>query len=135
MVQQLYSTNRVLRYFVPLEPFLAGLGKCAHSWMTDPNPVGIRQRRPGFAPNRALRGLAAKAGSLPGPLDLVHLTSVGAGRKIVSLGQIEARPCAVFKRDLVYMFLARPAYRLRNGGAKSDQINRFPCALLFDRTS
>jgi hypothetical protein len=37
----------------------------------------------------------------------------------------------VFKRDLVYMFLARPAYRLRSGDAKSDQINRFPCVFVF----
>jgi hypothetical protein len=50
---------------------------------------------------------------------------------MVSLGQIEAQPCAVFKRDLVYLFLARPAYRLRNSAAKSDQINRFPCAFVI----
>ena len=37
----------------------------------------------------------------------------------------------VFKRDLVYMFLARPAYRLRNGDAKSDPINHFPCAFVI----
>jgi hypothetical protein len=29
------------------------------------------------------------------------------------------------------MFLARPAYRFRNGDAKSDQITRFPCAFVF----
>jgi hypothetical protein len=29
------------------------------------------------------------------------------------------------------MFLARPAYRLRNGDAKSDQINRFPCVFVI----
>jgi hypothetical protein len=29
------------------------------------------------------------------------------------------------------MFLARPAYRLRNCTAKSDQINRFPCAFVI----
>jgi hypothetical protein len=47
------------------------------------------------------------------------------------MGQIEARPCSVFKRDLVYLFLGRPAYRLPNGDAKSDQINRFPCAFVI----
>ena len=99
--------------------------------MADPNPVGIRRRRYGLAPKCELRDLAVAVRPLPGPLDLVHVTSVGAGREIVSLGQIEARPCAVFKRDLVYMFLARPAYRLRNGAAKSDQINRFPCAFVI----
>jgi hypothetical protein len=99
--------------------------------MTDHNHAGIRRRRAGLAQKRELRDLAAEAQPLPGPLDLVHVTSVGAGREIVSLGQIDARPCAVFKRDLVYMFLARPAYRHRNGAAKSDQINRFPCALVI----
>jgi hypothetical protein len=37
----------------------------------------------------------------------------------------------VFQRDLVYLYLARPAYRLRNGSAKFDQINRFPCAFVI----
>jgi hypothetical protein len=99
--------------------------------MTDVNRTGIQPRRAGLAQKRELRELAAEARPLPGPLDLIHVTSVGAGREIVSLGQIEARPCAIFKRDLVYMFLARPAYRLRNGAAKSDQINRFPCAFVI----
>jgi hypothetical protein len=99
--------------------------------MTEPNPVGIRRRRRGLAPKRELRDLAADAQPLPEPLDLVHVTSVGAGREIVSLGQIEASHCEVFKRELVYMFLARPAYRLRNGNAKWDQINRFPCVFVI----
>src|SRR6516164_5591002 len=99
--------------------------------MTEPNPGGIRRRRHGLAPKRELRDLAADAQPLPAALDLVHITSVGAGREIVNLGRIEARPCVVFKRDLVYMFLARPAYRLRNGDAKSDPINHFPCAFVI----
>jgi hypothetical protein len=99
--------------------------------MTDSNPVSIRRRRHGLAQKRELRHLAANAQPLPRPLDLVHITSVGAGQEIVGLGQIEAQPCAVFKRDLVYLFVARPAYRLRNGAAKSDQINRFPCAFVI----
>jgi hypothetical protein len=36
-----------------------------------------------------------------------------------------------FKRELVYLFVARPAFRLRNGDAKSDQINRFPCVFVL----
>ena len=59
-------------------------------------------------------------------LDLVHITSVGWGRRIVSAGKIETRRCSVFGRDLVYAFMARPAYRFRDGDVKSDQINRFP---------
>jgi hypothetical protein len=99
--------------------------------VADPNLAGIRRRRPGLSPKRELRDLAASVKTLPTPLDLIHVTSVGYGREIVSLGQIETTHCAVFKRELVYLFLARPAYRLRNGGAKSDQINRFPCAFVI----
>jgi len=47
------------------------------------------------------------------------------------MGQIEARPCVLFKRDL-RIHVPRPsAYRLRNGDAKSDQINRFPCVFVI----
>ena len=99
--------------------------------MADTNLVGIRRKPHGRAQKRELRDLAANAQPLPVPLDLVHITSVGAGREIVSGGQIEAQRCAVFNRDLAYFFLARPAYRLRNGAAKSDQINRFPCAFII----
>ena len=99
--------------------------------MANPSPGGIRRKPYGLAHNPELRRLAADPRLLPAPLDLVHVTSVGAGREIVSQGQIETRHCAVFERDLVYMFLARPAYRLRNGAAKSDQINRFPCAFII----
>jgi hypothetical protein len=98
--------------------------------MTEQNSPGIKRRPRGRPDKRELRQLAAGAKSLPQPLDLVHVTSVGAGREIVNAGQIETRRCVVFQRDLVYMFVARPAYRLRNGDAKSDQINRFPCAFI-----
>jgi hypothetical protein len=93
--------------------------------------TGINRRRRGLAANRELQSLAAGANPLPRPLDLVHVTSVGAGREIISLGQIETRLCASFKSELVYLFLARPAFRLRNGEAKSDQINRFPCVFVL----
>ena len=99
--------------------------------MTDHNRTGIQPRRAGLARKLELRELAAKAQSLPAPLDLDTSLLSEPGEKIVSLGQIEARPCAVFKHDLVYMFLARPAYRIRNGTAKSDQINRFPRAFVI----
>jgi len=59
-------------------------------------------------------------------LDLVHVTAVGVAREIIKSGQIEARRCRVFGRDLVYAFVARPAYRLPDGDRKSDQVSRFP---------
>ena len=49
--------------------------------MTDHNRTGIQPRRAGLARKLKLRELAAKAQSLPAPLDLVHVTSVGAGRE------------------------------------------------------
>lgn len=60
------------------------------------------------------------------PPDLVHVTSVGWGRRIVATSRIETRRCPVFERDLIYIFMARPAYRFRDGDAKSAQISRFP---------
>jgi hypothetical protein len=36
------------------------------------------------------------------------------------------RPCQIFRKDLTYFFVLRPAYRLREGEVKSDEINRFP---------
>ncbi|UYO38308.1 hypothetical protein KQX62_16405 [Rhodopseudomonas palustris] len=54
-------------------------------------------------------------------------------REIVQAEQVETRECAVFSnRKLVYFFLARPAYRLKDGDQKSDQINRFPSVLVID---
>jgi hypothetical protein len=51
---------------------------------------------------------------------------VGAAQDIVFGGQIEARKCRVFEKNLVYFFAARPAYRMKTGEEKSDQINLFP---------
>jgi hypothetical protein len=50
--------------------------------MPDANPVGIRRRRYGLSPKHELRDLAADAQPLPTPLDLVHVTSVGADEKL-----------------------------------------------------
>jgi hypothetical protein len=86
---------------------------------------GIRRRRPGTLPKHELRrsGQSARSPHIP---DLVHITAVGAAREIIEAGQIEARRCRIFGTDLVYFFVARPAYRLRDGDTKSDQISRFP---------
>jgi hypothetical protein len=88
----------------------------------------IPRRRRGLPTDRELVDLAADArvNRPPDWLDLVHITSVGWGRRIVSAAKIEPRRCEVFSRDLVYAFMARPAYRFRDGDLKSDQISRFP---------
>jgi len=91
-------------------------------------------RRPRGQPiKRELEELAAGSpiNQPPEPLDLVHVTSVGWGKRIISTARIEARRCRVFDHDLVYAFLARPAYRFRDGDLKSDQISRFPFVLVL----
>ena len=95
--------------------------------------AGVQRRPRGLPTKRELVELAADArvNRPPDALDLVHITSVGWGRRIVSAGQIEARRCQVFGRDLVYAFMARPAYRFSDGDVKSDQISRFPFVFLF----
>ena len=63
--------------------------------------------------------------------DLVHVTSVGWGRRIVSSGIIERRRCTVLENELIYFFLARPAYRFGKGDEKNDQLNFFPFAIIL----
>jgi hypothetical protein len=87
-----------------------------------------RRRPRGLPTKRELVDLAADArpNQPLEPLDLVHVTSVGWGRRIIGTARIETRPCRVFDRDLIYAFMARPAYRFRDGDVKSSQISRFP---------
>lgn len=75
-------------------------------------------------------GKQAQARPLESSADLVHITSVGWGRRIVDNGSIEKRTCPVFGVDLVYFFLSRPAYRFKRGAEKNNQINFFPFAIL-----
>jgi hypothetical protein len=85
---------------------------------------GIR-RRSGGAPNRQLRQ-RSQSGEITEKLPLIHVTAVGVAREIVDSGKLEARACPVFKRNLLYFFVMRAAYRFKDGDAKSHQINRFP---------
>jgi len=43
------------------------------------------------------------------------------------MGQIEARPCVLFKRRISHTCSSPVRHIASNGDAKSDQINRFPC--------
>lgn len=65
-------------------------------------------------------------------LPLVHVTELGFGRNILFSGQLQARRCKVFKRDLLYFFLGRPAYRLHNEEKASRLISRYPCVFVVD---
>jgi len=90
------------------------------------------KRKPrGVAANRELVELAKAAYPTVSisPPDLIHVTSVGWGRRIIDQGILERRQCNVFGKELVYFFVARPAYRFGRGGEKSDQLNFFPFAI------
>jgi hypothetical protein len=86
---------------------------------------GVKKRNGGGAPNRQLRK-RSQPGKIKTDLPLVHVTAVGIAREIVNSGKLEARPCPVFNRNLLYFFAVRAAYRLKDGDGKSHQINRFP---------
>lgn len=92
-----------------------------------------RRRPRGVAANRELVELAKSAslGLATSPPDLVHVTSVGWGRRIISEGVLGRRHCNVFGKELVYFFMVRPAYRFGRGDEKNDQLNFFPFALVL----
>ncbi|WP_162913404.1 hypothetical protein [Rhodospirillaceae bacterium SYSU D60014] len=83
------------------------------------------KKRNGTSNKRQLREVPVPE-TVPSTLLLVHVTAVGAAREIVYSGKLESRPCKVFSKNLVYFFVFRPAYRMKDGEVKSDQINRFP---------
>ena len=87
----------------------------------------------GVSTNRELVEDAKKAYPNPSinPPGLVHVTSVGWGRRIVSDGIISKTRCSVFDKELVYTFVARPAYRFKSGDQKNEQLNFFPFAIVL----
>lgn len=89
---------------------------------------GIPRKPRGVPSKRELVELAkaARHNASPEALDLVHITSVGWGRRIITAAKIETRYCTVFSRNLTYAFVARPAYRFQDGDTKQHQISRFP---------
>lgn len=94
---------------------------------------GIRRKPRAVPSTRELVELASASrhNASPEALDLVHVTSVGWGRRIVSGAKIETRDCKVFGCKLAYAFVARPAYRFQDGNTKSHQMNRFPFVFVF----
>lgn len=69
------------------------------------------------------------------PLPLVHVTELGIGRNILMTGQLLARPCSVFGRELLYFFLGKPAYRLKDEEDSGRQISRYPCVFVVNPRS
>lgn len=87
-------------------------------------------RRPGGTPEYQLRR-RANLGGIPKGLPLVHITPVAHAKRIILSRKLEARLCGVFKRQLVYFFALRTAYRFRGADEKSHQINRFPFVFIL----
>ena len=71
----------------------------------------IAFRKEGY-PDYGLRGRVS--GADPKGLMLIHVTAVGAAREILRAGQIVVTSCKVFRRELVYFFVLRPAYKLKD---------------------
>jgi hypothetical protein len=65
-------------------------------------------------------------------LPLVHVTSAASARDILLSGQIIQKQCKVFKKDLVYSFIARPDYHLKDGDEEQSAISYFPCAFILN---
>lgn len=78
-----------------------------------------------------LRDRVAKS-SIGDALPLVHVTEMGVGNAIIFSGHLKATRCKVFERDLLYFFLGRPAYRLKEEGDTSRYISRYPCVFVVD---
>lgn len=75
------------------------------------------------------------ADTKPGkPLPLVHVTAMGVGRNIIFSGQLHTKKCKVFNRPLLYFFLGRPAYRIKDEREGTRQISRYPCVFVVDPT-
>lgn len=68
-------------------------------------------------------------------LPLVHVTAAWNSKEILRSSKLLTRRCKVFKKDLIYFFVLRPAYRTKIGDEDSHQISRFPVAFVFKSTA
>ena len=87
--------------------------------------------KPRFTPHTDLKD-RVNAQSPAQPMPLVHVTEMGYARDILLSGQLMTRRCDVFERELLYFFLGRPAYRLKDEVSPMRQISRYPCVFVVD---
>jgi hypothetical protein len=98
--------------------------------MPPDEPSGIR-RLPYKRPPRDQLRRAAQQETPTEPLHLVHVTELGYADEIVRSGQMATRRCSVFELPLLYTYIGRPAFRLRDGDQRHNSSARYPFAFLI----
>lgn len=88
------------------------------------------RRRKGSPGDRQLRKRAAGASDSVA-LPLVHATAVFTAGEILRGGKLQTAYCEVFRRQMLYFFVLRSAYRSRKGSDKSHQLSRFPFVFIL----
>ena len=66
---------------------------------------------------------------LPSALPIAHVGNAQYFSKIVADGQLQARPCSVFRRDILYFFYGGCFYHPSNGITRCQ--NKLPVAFLY----
>lgn len=92
------------------------------------------QRRKDQNFDRQLIGLQGPKSDF-GDLPLVHVTAAWTSKEILRAGKLITKRCRVFGKDLVYFFVARPAYRTKLGAQESHQLSRFPVGFVFKQSA
>jgi hypothetical protein len=73
------------------------------------------------------------APAISGGIGLTHVTDCVNISGVLASGKLEPRPCAIFKKDLLYLFYGRPAYRRKwDGEATSNLGYARICFILHD---
>jgi len=64
-------------------------------------------------------------------IPLTHICPTHTAREIFLSGKLITSHCNVFKRDMLYFFILRPAYRFKDGETSSDELSRFPVVFVL----
>lgn len=98
--------------------------------MASPKDNGIKPLPYSRPPRDQLRRASASTPPTP-PLHLVHITEIGYADEIIRSGQMVTRNCEVFGYPLLYTYVGRPAFRVRDGAQRHESIARYPFAFLI----
>jgi hypothetical protein len=69
------------------------------------------------------------------PLPLVHVTTTFVAKEIVSTKKLVTKLCDVFRMELLYFFVLRPAYVPKYGDEPSHHLTRFPSVFVLNPAS